>query len=70
MPANATHWSARTLGEHLGFSTTTARRAWRNSGLKPQLSRTSKDSGDPPFEDQLLDVAGLQLNPTEHAPGA
>ncbi len=54
----------------MGVSATTARRAGRDSGLKPQLSRTSKDSGDPPFEDQMLDVAGLQLNPTEHAPRA
>jgi hypothetical protein len=66
-PANATHWSTRTLAEHLGVGATTVRTAWRNNGLKPHLSRTFKVSRDPRFEDKLLDVVGLYLNPPEHA---
>jgi hypothetical protein len=66
-PANATHWSTRTLAEHLGIGATTVRTAWRNNGLKPHLSRTFKVSRDPRFEDKLLDVVGLYLNPPEHA---
>jgi transposase len=66
-PANATHWSTRRMAEHLGVGATTVRRAWRNNGLKPHLSRTFKVSRDPRFEDKLLDVVGLYLNPPEHA---
>ena len=39
-PVNATHWSTRTLAEHLGLGATTIRRVWRSNGLKPHLSRT------------------------------
>jgi transposase len=66
-PANATHWSTRTLAEHLGIGATTVRTAWRRNGLKPHLSRTFKVSRDPRFQDKLLDVVGLYLNPPEHA---
>ena len=66
-PANATHWSTRTLAEHLGFGATTVRRVWQSNGLKPHLGRTFKLSRDPRFEDKLLDVVGLYMNPPEHA---
>lgn len=66
-PINATHWSTRTLAEHLGVGATTVRRAWHNNGLKPHLSRGFKLSRDPRFEDKLLDVVGLYLSPPEHA---
>ena len=66
-PAAATHWSTRTLAEHLGLSATTIRRVWRRNGLKPHLARTFKLSRDPRFEDKLVDVVGLYLNPPQHA---
>ena len=66
-PINATHWSTRTLAEHLGVGATTVRRVWQSNGLKPHLSRTFKLSRDPLFEDKLLDVVGLYMNPPEHA---
>ena len=66
-PVNATHWSTRTLAEHLELGATTIRRVWRANGLKPHLSRTFKLSRDPHFEDKLLDVVGLYLNPPEQA---
>ena len=50
-PINATHWSTRTLAEHLGVGATTIRRVWHSNGLKPHLSRTFKLSRDPHFED-------------------
>jgi transposase len=46
---------------------TTIRRVWQSNGLKPHLSRTFKLSRDPRFEDKLLDVVGLYMNPPEHA---
>jgi transposase len=66
-PAMATHWSTRTLAEHLGLSATTIRRVWQRNGLKPHLLRSFKLSRDPRFEDKLVDVVGLYLNPPEHA---
>ena len=66
-PIDATHWSTRTLAEHLGVGATTIRRVWRSNGLKPHLARTFKLSRDPRFEDKLLDVVGLYMKPPEHA---
>jgi transposase len=66
-PAAATHWSTRTLATHLGLSATMVGRVWRRNGIKPHLARTFKLSRDPRFEDKLLDVVGLYLNPPEHA---
>jgi transposase len=66
-PINATHWSTRTLAEQLSVGATTIRRVWRSNGLKPHLSRGFKLSRDPRFEDKLIDVVGLYLNPPERA---
>jgi transposase len=66
-PANATHWSTRTMAERTDVSEATVRRIWRAHGLKPHLSRTFKVSTDPQFADKLTDVVGLYLNPPEHA---
>jgi len=66
-PAAATHWSTRTLAEHLGLGATTIRRVWKHNGIKPHLARSFKLSRDPRFEDKVLDVVGLYLNPPEHA---
>jgi transposase len=67
LPANATHWSTRTLAEALGVSQSMVQRVWRANGLKPHLVRTFKLSRDPHFEEKLIDVVGLYLNPPEKA---
>ncbi|MDP3810171.1 MAG: IS630 family transposase [Hydrogenophaga sp.] len=66
-PAAATHWSTRTLASYLGLSATTIRRVWRRNGIKPHLKGTFKVSRDPPlrFDDKLVDVVGLYMNPRE-----
>src|SRR5271157_2710005 len=66
-PANATHWSTRTLAKHLGTSRSMVQRVWKANGLKPHLTRTFKLSNDPHFVEKLIDVVGLYLNPPEHA---
>jgi transposase len=66
-PANATHWSTRTLAEALGTNRSLVHRVWRAHGLKPHLSRTFKVSNDPHFIEKLIDVVGLYLDPPEHA---
>ncbi len=66
-PANATHWSTRTLAEHLGVTQSMVHRVWKANGLKPHLVKTFKVSNDPHFEEKLRDVVGLYLNPPENA---
>lgn len=41
-PANATHWSTRTLAEALGTNRSLINRVWRARGLKPHLCHTFK----------------------------
>ncbi len=66
-PANATHWSTRTLAEALGTNRSMVNRVWRANGLKPHLVHTFKVSNDPRFAEKLVDVVGLYLDPPEHA---
>lgn len=66
-PDSSTHWTTRTLAEHLGISKDSVARAWRNHGLKPWKVEVFKLSNDPRFEEKLVDVVGLYLNPPERA---
>ena len=66
-PANATHWSTRTLADELGCSRMMVQRVWKANGLKPHLVRTFKVSNDPHFAQKLIDIVGLYLNPPENA---
>ncbi len=66
-PKNATHWSTRTLAKELGVSQSMIHRVWKANGLKPHMVRTFKLSLDPHFEEKLIDVVGLYLNPPEKA---
>lgn len=66
-PANATHWSTRSLAKAMKVSDSMIRRVWRDSGLKPHLVKTFKVSNDPRFVEKLVDVVGLYLDPPEHA---
>ncbi len=66
-PADATHWSTRTMARAVGVSKATVSRIWRAAGLKPHLARTFKVSNDPKFVEKVRDVVGLYLNPPENA---
>lgn len=66
-PEGATHWSCRLMATHHGISPATVQRIWSARGIKPHLVRTFKLSNDPKFEEKLVDVVGLYLNPPEHA---
>jgi transposase len=67
LPANATHWSTRTMAKALGTSPTMVQRVWKANGLQPHRTKTFKLSNDPHFAEKLLDVVGLYLNPPAHA---
>ncbi len=66
-PANATHWSTRTMAGVTGISEASVRRIWHAHGLKPHRVESFKVSNDPDFAAKLEDVVGLYLNPPEHA---
>ena len=66
-PADATHWSTRTLAHDLGLSQTAVARIWRAFGLKPHLRESFKLSTDPFFVEKVRDVVGLYLDPPERA---
>lgn len=66
-PENASHWTTRSLARELGTNQTLVRRVWKANGLKPHLTRTFKVSNDPRFEEKLVDVVGLYLNPPDRA---
>src|SRR2546428_8750048 len=66
-PANATHWSTRSLAAATGMSQTAVSRVWRAFGLKPHQTEAFKLSPDPQFIDKVRDIVGLYLNPPEAA---
>ena len=66
-PKGETHWSCRTMAEYVGVSKDTVQRVWSARGLKPHRVETFKLSNDPRFEEKLVDVVGLYLNPPERA---
>jgi transposase len=66
-PSGATHWSCRSMAKAVGVSPATVQRIWSGRGLKPHLVKTFKLSNDPAFEEKLIDVVGLYLNPPENA---
>ena len=55
------------MAKVVGVSKDTVRRVWAAHGLKPHLTRNFKLSNDPRFEEKLVDVVGLYLDPPEHA---
>jgi len=66
-PADATHWSTRTLARDLGLSQTAVSRIWRAFGLKPHRQESFKLSTDPFFVEKVRDIVGLYLNPPDRA---
>ena len=66
-PADATHWSTRSMAEHLGLSQSMVSRVWRAFGLAPHKQDSWKLSKDPLFVEKVRDVVGLYLDPPERA---
>ena len=50
-PADATHWSLRSMARESGLSHTTVRRIWAAFSVQPHRSETFKLSSDPLFVD-------------------
>ena len=63
----STHWTTRLMAKRHGIGKDTVARIWRDHGLKPWKVDTFKISNDPNFEEKLIDVVGLYVNPPEKA---
>jgi len=64
----STHWSTRTLAARIGnLSHGAVAQIWKDHGLQPWRTETFKLSNDPQFEDKLVDVVGLYLDPPARA---
>jgi transposase len=55
------------MADVAGVSPATVQRVWSARGLKPHLVKTFKLSNDKAFEEKLIDVVGLYLNPPDKA---
>jgi len=63
----STQWSTRTLAARHGVGKDTVARIWRARKLRPWRVETFKLSNDPRFEEKLVDVVGLYLDPPQRA---
>src|ERR671933_1426873 len=66
-PDGHTHWSCRTMAKATGVSPATVQRIWAGRGLQPHRVDTFKLSNDRRFEEKLVDVVGLYVNPPDKA---
>ncbi len=66
-PHHGTHWSTRSMAEHLGLSQSMVSRVWRAFGLAPHKQDSWKLSKDPLFVEKvrmglLIDTQPLPLD--------
>jgi transposase len=66
-PGRATHWSTRSLARRVGIGKDSVAKIWADHNLKPWQFRTFEVSNDPRFEEKLVDVVGLYVNPPARA---
>lgn len=66
-PSYLSRWSVRTLADHLKMPPSTVHEVMQDHDLHPHRLRTFTFSPDPKFEDKLLEVVGLYMNPPENA---
>jgi len=64
---SGTHWTTRSLAKRFGLGKDTIAKVWADHSLKPWKVNTFKISNDPNFEQKLVDVVGLYLNPPKRA---
>ncbi len=63
----STHWTTRSMARRVGIGKDAVARIWADHDLKPWKVATFKVSNDPRFEEKLVDVVGLYLNPPTRA---
>lgn len=63
----STHWSTRAMAARVGIGKDSVAKIWADHNLKPWRVETFKVSNDPRFEEKLVDVVGVYLNPPARA---
>jgi transposase len=66
-PADATHWSTRSMARRCALSQSAVSRIWRAFALQPHRAETFQLSKDPLFIEKVRDIVGLYLNPPDKA---
>jgi putative transposase len=66
-PKGSTHWTVRDAARASGISKSTVHRVFQAFAVQPHRTRTFKLSNDPFFVEKVRDIAGLYLNPPDHA---
>lgn len=66
-PEGSTHWLTRTMANAVGTTHSFVNRVWQEACLKLHLVKHFKVSNDPYYEEKLVDVIGLYMNPPEQA---
>ena len=63
----STHWTTRLMAARHGIGKDSVARIWRDHKLQPWRVETFKISNDPLFEDKIVDVVALYMDPPERA---
>src|SRR6266576_981392 len=63
----STHWTTRSMARRVGIGKDAVARIWADHGLKSWKVDTFKVSNEPYFEEKLVDVVGVYLNPPARA---
>jgi transposase len=63
----STQWSTRSMAARVGIGKDSVAKIWADHNLKPWKVETFKVSNDPRFEEKLVDVVGVYLNPPARA---
>jgi transposase len=66
-PAGQTHWTIRDLARHLGIDRGLVQRVLKEEAIKPHLIKYYHHSKDPEFEQKMLNIIGLYLEPPDNA---
>lgn len=66
-PVNGTHWTCRTMAQHIDLSKDTVHRIWTTFNIRPHRQKHFTLSTDPFFVDKVRDIVGLYLNPPDKA---
>jgi putative transposase len=66
-PPDRTHWSIRDLADHLGVDRGIVQRVFKEEAIKPHLVKYYHHSSDPEFEEKMLNIIGLYLDPPDNA---
>jgi transposase len=66
-PKGLSRWSVRTLARHLGVPQARVQRILQAHDLHPHRLRTFTFSPDPQFEEKLLEVVALYMQPPQNA---